>query len=97
MMLPIGALPALVVGSRTNAAGLHQHTLPAGHDDKSFRAPVPTLARREKPVTPAPAVPMICVPETVSGWPDCARVIPLNDQPPNASPKNPCWLRKNGS
>src|SRR5260370_18845159 len=99
MMLPTGAVPAPVVGDPTKAAlgpagtGLNQHTtLAAGHADKSFSAPVPRLARRKKPEP----FPILDVAEIVSGWPDCARVMPLNSQPPRALPERPLCPRKKG-
>src|SRR5258708_5250642 len=98
MMLPRGAVPTLVVDAKMKAApgplvaGLNQQTFPAGQADKSFSAPGPRLARRVNPEPP----PMAEVPEIVSGWPDCARVTPLNDHPPRAWPEKPLWFRKNG-
>src|SRR5262249_55778451 len=99
MIFPIGAVPAPVVGATTKAAfgplftGLNQQTFPAGQPVKSCNAPGPRLARRKKLEPP----PILELPEIVSDWPDCARVMPLNAQPPSAWPAKPLWLRKNGS
>src|SRR6266567_4737098 len=94
MMLPVGAVPALLLGSRAKALGLNQHTFPAGQVNPEYNGtPGTRFARREKLLPPTP---MACVPEIVSGWPDCARVIPLNSQPPREWPAKPFWFRKNG-
>jgi len=70
VILPMGALPALLLGAKLKAAGLNQQIFRGGQVYPELSGtPGTILARREKPTSVDPG-PTFCVPVMVRGAPD---------------------------
>src|SRR5258708_10488318 len=91
LMLPTPLVPGLVGEGLAKAAGLN-HCEAFGFGTV-MDWPGTKFARRPLTFVPFPSA---AVAKTVTGCPDCARVIPLNCQPARALPTKPPRFRKNG-